>query len=180
MLYKGGALERLESVFREDESLDFFALASNPPTDFSFFDKGLYLTMQAELAWKYAQWAARAVDGMVVPVGMIQVAIPKPLLASTFELVGEDWTKYVWTARHNAESPPSNMADIRDSQWIVGPLCKQGQDQTRKMKAPSELMFWRLENGQVAYQIFTSNHSLLRLLAEHCVGKVWVTSLALK
>lgn len=180
MFYKGGALGRLESVFKTDGSLNFLALRSTPPTDFSDFTKGLCLTKQAEVAWKYAQWAARAVDGKVVPIGILQVAIPIPLLASTYELVGSDWRAYVWASRHQEHAPPKTLDFIREYQWIVGPLCKQGQYHIKKMKDPSELGMWRLDSGQAAHQVYTALPQMLDLLAEHCVGKVWVTSIASK
>ncbi|MCJ1427260.1 hypothetical protein MMC29_005163 [Sticta canariensis] len=55
MFYRGGALRRLESVFKAGGSLNFGALRSASPTDFSDSTRGLYLTKQAEVAWKYAQ-----------------------------------------------------------------------------------------------------------------------------
>ena len=63
MFYKGGTLGRLESVFKADGSLNFVALSSTPPTDFAYYTKGPYLTKQAEVAWKYAQWAAKLSTG---------------------------------------------------------------------------------------------------------------------
>lgn len=180
MFYKGGALGRLESVFRADGSLDFVALGSTPPTEFSYYIKGLYLTKQAEVAWKYAQWAAQVVDGKVVPIGILQVAIPIPLLASTYELVGSDWRAYVWACRYQERAPPKNMDFISNYKWIVGPLCKQGQHQIKKMKDASELVMWRLDSGQPAHQVYAAIPKMLGLLAEHCAGKVWVTSIASK
>ena len=98
IFYKGGALGRLESVFKADGSLNFMALRSTPPTDFSDSIRGLYLTKQAEIAWKHAQRAAQVVDGKVVPIGILQVAIPIALLASTYKLVGSDWRTCVWAS----------------------------------------------------------------------------------
>lgn len=180
MFYKGGALGRLESVFKTDGYLDFMALRSTPPTDFSHSTRGLYLTKQAEVAWKYAQWAARAVDGKVVPIGILQVAIPIPLLASSYELVGNNWRAYVWASRYQEQGPPKNMEFISEYQWMVGPLCKQGQHQIKKMKDASELVMWRLDSGQAAHQEYTVIPQMLSLLAQHYVGKVWVISIASK
>ena len=124
MFYKGGGLGRLEAVFEAGVSLNFDNLRTPAPTDFSFSTSGLYLTKQVEVAWKYAQWAARVVDGNIVPIGILQVAIPTPLLASSYQLIGSDWRTYVWNSRH-IKSPPQNLAFIREFQWIVGPTCMQ-------------------------------------------------------
>ncbi|MCJ1422359.1 hypothetical protein MMC29_000239 [Sticta canariensis] len=106
-----------------------------------------------EVAWKYAQWAAQVVDRNVVPVGILQVAIPIPLLASSYELVGSDWRIYVWKSRYEEDAPPQTLAFVIEIQWIVGPVCMQGQHNIKKMKDASELKMWRFGNGQVAHQL---------------------------
>ncbi|MCJ1462980.1 hypothetical protein MMC07_001584 [Pseudocyphellaria aurata] len=180
MFYNGGALARLQNVFQPDGTLHFGKLRSTPPTDFSWQTGGLYLTKQVEVAWKYAQWAARIVDGAVVPIGILQVAIPIPLLASSYELFGNDWRRCVWAARYQERPPPKDMAYLNEFQWIVGPLCKQSQHNIAKMRDESELEMWRLDSGQVAHQLYTSTPQMFELLDEHCREKVWVYSIALR
>lgn len=178
MLYKGGAMKRLESIFKANGALDFKEIRSESPTDFSSNIRGLYLTKQAEGAWADAQMTARLVEGLVVPVGILQVAIPNRLLSSAYGLVGQDWRRYVWICRNEEGLPPDDLANVGEFQWVFGPLCKQGQSQINKMKDASELMLWRLKNGQAARQIFTSNLHMINFLSEKFVEKVWVTSLA--
>ena len=178
MFYKGGALARLQKVFQPDGTLHFGKLLSTPPTDFSWISGGLCLTKQAEVAWKHAQWAARIVDGTVVPIGILQVAIPAPLLASSYELFGNDWRRCVWAARYEQRAPPKDMAHLSDFQWIVGPLCIQSQHTISKMRDPSELEMWRLNSGESAHQLYTSNSQMFELIEEHYRGKVWVYSIA--
>lgn len=122
----------------------------------------------------------QAVDRKVVPIGILQVAIPIRLLPSAYELIESDWRAYVWASRYQEQAPTKNMDFINEYQWIVGPLCKQGQNQTKKMKDASELVMWRLDSGQAAHQVYTAIPQMLGLLAEHCAGKVWVTSIASK
>lgn len=179
IFYKSGAMRWLESMFNTDGSLNFIEICSTPPTGFSSTIAGLYLTKEAEVAWEYAQMAARLVDGLVVPVGILEVTIPNQLLSSAYELVGEDWRSYVWGCR-NKKGSPDDLSRVREFQWVVGPLCKSGQEKIKRMKDASELTLWRLRDGQVAHQIFTSNENMLKSLSEHCVGKVWLTSLAAK
>lgn len=112
ILYKGGASKRLESIFKAKGALDFKEIRSDPPTDFSSSTRGLYFTEQVEGAWKYAQMVARLVDGSVVPVGILQVAIPNHLLSSAYELVGQDWRRYVWACRNEEGLPPDDMAHV--------------------------------------------------------------------
>ena len=69
-------MKRLESIFETDGSLSFNRILATPATDFSSNIRGVYLTKQAEVAWEYAQMAARLAGGLVVPVGFLQVASP--------------------------------------------------------------------------------------------------------
>lgn len=69
-------MKRLESIFNTDESLSFNTILSTPPTDVSRNIRDVYLIKQAEVLWEYAQMAAWLADGLVVTVGILQVAIP--------------------------------------------------------------------------------------------------------
>ena len=55
MLFKGATMKRLEKVLRYDESLDFEALLSSTPTDFSRTVNGLFFTKQYTVAWEFAK-----------------------------------------------------------------------------------------------------------------------------
>lgn len=50
IMYKGGAMKRLESAFQANRMLDFAELRSQPPTDFSSTGRGLYFTKLVEVA----------------------------------------------------------------------------------------------------------------------------------
>ena len=83
-------MKRLESIFNTDGSFSFNTILSTPPTDVSSEIRGACLMKQAEVVREYAQMAARLADGLVVTVGILQVAIPTQLLASAYELMEED------------------------------------------------------------------------------------------
>ena len=67
MLYKRRSLARLESFFKSDGSLNFNRLLGQPSTDFSSFNRGLFLGEQLEVAWTYAQRVARINDWLHWP-----------------------------------------------------------------------------------------------------------------
>lgn len=142
MFYKGGSLTRLQSVHISGNLLNFGALASTPPGEFSPDFRGLYLTKQPQVAWEYAQWAAKLVDGNVVPVGVLQVAVPIHLLSSNTELSEEDWRRYVWACRLNEPQLhpiPKDLKYVETFQWIIGPLCRPSTHKVNKMMDKSEL-----------------------------------------
>ncbi|MCJ1388843.1 hypothetical protein MMC18_001693 [Xylographa bjoerkii] len=155
MFLKGGAMTRLQKIHESDNSLVFRRIASTPPEDFSPDFRGVYLTKSHQVAWQYAQWAAAKGDGLVTPVGILYVAVPNFLLASSMELYGDDWRRW-------------------DFAWLVGPLCRQSNIKVEKMKDMAELQIWKLKNGETACQHFATNSRMVNLLSEHCIGKVWI------
>lgn len=58
--------------------------------------------------------------------------------------------------------------------WLIGPLCHQSKARVEKMEDMAELQAWKFEDGETACQHFASNATMIRLLGEHCVGKVWI------
>jgi hypothetical protein len=125
---KGGAMHRLQRVFTDDGQLLFSNICSNPPGDFSRITGGLYMTKNPQVAWRYAQWAKKLVDGNVVPVGIMTVAVPAELLASMKELYGE-WRRFVWVNRKGSEPLPKDLEYLEDFQWLVGPVCSKSNIQ---------------------------------------------------
>lgn len=178
ILYQAGAMNRLESIFKKYGALDFNQIRSDSPTDFSSETKGLYLITKREAALAYAQMIARLVDGSVVPVGILQVAIPDHLCSAYVLDDGENWRRYVWSCRNKEGPLLDDLSHNQELRWVLKPMCKQGRSRIKKMKDSSELDLWRPSNGQAVRQIFTSNQHMIKSLSEHCVGKVWVTSLA--
>ena len=178
-LFKGGTIARLQSMRRPENALEFRALQSTPPGDFSARELGLYFTKQEQVAFKYAQWLGQVVDGRVIPVGILQVAVPKDLLESMAEVFGEDWRKFVWANRRTVEvvEVPLELEYLRDYQWLTGPLCTQSQPTINAMSNRSELITSNLSGGESAIQMFTSQWSMMKLMNERCVGQVWITAI---
>ena len=44
------------------------------------------------------------------------------------------------------------------------------------MTSLSELKIWKLANNQTASQFYAGNNTIVRLMNQHCVGKVWRTA----
>ena len=185
MLFKGAAISRLEKVHLANGHLNFAALSSSPPGDFSdsFRGGGLYFTKQEAVAWRYVQWTRKIVDGKVVPVGILQVAVPRHLLVSIKELHGDEWRQFVWANRREDQLLPESSFDLENYAWLVGPITHQSTDRINKLSDKSEMQMWKLEGqsdkgaGQeTASQHYTASVHMLRLLNEHCVGKIWITA----
>lgn len=177
VLWKGGMMSRLMSVHKEDRTLNFFRLTTPPPGDFnSRITCTLYFTKNEQVAWDYAQWRSQLADSGVVPMGILKVAIPKALLASSIGIFGEEWRNVVWAGRRGL-SLHQNLRYLRDYQWMIGPICHQSNDQVARYNTMSELQIWKLNNNQTAYQHATSNESVVELLNEQCIGKVWIISI---
>lgn len=177
--YKGGALARLDRLNDRNNALRFETLLSTPPGDFD--DPrgmaGLYLTKQEKVAYEDARWAQHVVDGNVVPVGILRVAIPNELLSSICEVVGDNWRDYVWACRHWLFTP-GHLRYLANFQWLTGPVCYQSNEAVSEMLDKSELALWKLERGESASQHITLSPEMIDLLNEHCVGKTWITNLA--
>lgn len=180
--FKGGSIARLESINLSANPLNFLPLTSTPPGDFSGDTRGLYFTKHEQIAWQYAQWAGKLVDGTVVPVGILQIAIPNHLLASMTDVVGENWRRFVWANRRTVENlaVPEDLDYLNDFQWLTGPICGQSQHKINGLRTSAELEVWKLPRGESATQIFTGKRAMMRLMGEHCIGKVWVTGISAK
>ena len=172
ILYKGGSRPRLRRIFQADGSLKFNALDSSPPGDFSGEIGGLYFAKQHQVAWRFAQWAHRLVDGNVVPIAILRVAFPNDVFASSCDVVGDQWKRFVWANRR--KDPPSEDAQHLDSfDWIIGPICPTSNDVVEDLSDVSQLKVLRMVNQDAATQYWTKNQRSLNL-NERCVGKVWI------
>jgi hypothetical protein len=174
MLFKGGTLARLQKV-HDGNNLNFIKLNTTPPGDFSDLS-GLYLTKNAEVAWKYASWAKKLIDGNVVPVGTMKIAIQDYLFSSSRDIYGEEWRRFVWGCRN--EKIPAELEYLTEFQWLFGGLCRQSQNLVTKMTDQSQLEVWKLKGNETASQYFTGHRAMFNLLQKECVGKVWITALA--
>lgn len=176
--YKGSTLPRLEAIFIQNgNAVNFNNVLSSPPGNFSRLIGGLYLTKHEQVAWRYAQWAKKIVDGNVVPIGIMTVAIPDELLSSMAEVVGDDWRRFVWINRRGDELMPEELNYLQEYQWLVGSICAISNDRVVDMEDISELEAWRL-NGEAVQQVWTGDNYMLNLLNQKCVGKVWVRGMA--
>lgn len=175
MLFKGGTLARLQKV-HDGNNLNFIELTSTQPGDFSDLSCGLYFAKNAEAAWKYASWAEKLIDGNVVSVGIMKVAIHDYLFSSSREIYGEEWRRFVWGCRNM-----KMLADLEcliEFQWLVGGLCRQSQNLVAKMTDQSQLEVWKLKGNETVSQYFTGHRAMFNLLNKECAGKVWITALA--
>lgn len=175
-LWKGASLTRLNSLIQPQGALNFVNLASNPPGDFTSL-RGLYFTKQESVAYEYAKWAARVIDGETVSVGLLRVCIPQQLLQSMKELFGDEWRQWVWL-NLRSQLVTAHLEYVEKFQWLMGPRCHSSPKQVLKMKEASELEIWRLRGGETATQFCTYNQAMFKMLNEACVGKVLITNVA--
>jgi hypothetical protein len=177
MFFKGGSLVRLNKIFTKTSRLNILQVCSTPPGDFTALSQALYLTKQTSVAWEHAQWAKKIVDGAVVPIGILKIAIPNSLLASITQVAGDEWRNLVWNSRRQDEED-DNLAYLKESQWLTGPLCRQSTNTILKMSTPAELEVWKLKGGETASQHYTASGSMFKMLGDACVDKVWITEMA--
>jgi hypothetical protein len=176
MLLKGAVAPRLDKLFKKNGELNFRTIASTAPEDFSKGFNGLYFTKQYEVAWRYAKWAQTIVDGNVVPVEILHVAVPKELTTSSKELFGEDWRRLVWGCRRKSEEVPKDLICLKEFHWLIGGICRSPMAQVEKMTTSAELQMWKLADNQAKSQYYGGNDVIIQLMNEHCVGKVWRTA----
>ena len=177
ILFKGAAAPRLDKLFKANGELDFRAIVSIPPGDFSKGFSGLYITKDYQVAWRYAKWAQTIVDGNVVPVEILHVAVPKELTTSSKELFGEEWRRFVWGCRREGEEVPNDLIYLEEFHWLIGGICHSSNAQVQRMATSAELRIWKLANNQTTSQYYAGNNAIIRLMNEHCVGKVWRTAI---
>lgn len=180
-LYKGGAQARLERILNPNGTLNMTQALSSESGDFSPIT-GLYLTKQYKVAYEYARWAARIVDGRVVPVGILQIVIPEFLLESSYEVVGDEWKNFVYVNSKGVSSRYGEFAHLEDYKWLVGAICHQSQDKFLKNKVSDvqQVEVWSLSDpGEVTSQHYTKSLGMIASLDRECSGKVWISTLEL-
>lgn len=89
------------------------------------------------------EWAKKIVDGNVVPVGILTIAIPKHLLTSIAQVVGDQWRQLVWASRRR-EPEDVALAYLGEFQWLTGPLCRLSTNRFKKMSDLAEIEIWKL------------------------------------
>ena len=176
MLFKSPARSRMDGLFKPNGGLNFHALLSRGAGDFAKLG-GLYFTKTFDMAWRYAQWAQTIADGNVVPVEILHVAVPEHLFASSSELSGDEWRRFVWANRRITEEIPTDLRHLTEFQWLIGPVCHSPTPKIERMNSPAELEVWNLADNQTAGQLFTGSNNMMWQMDTACVGKVWRTAL---
>ena len=181
ILYKGGALCRLQKIQMENGQLNFAKILSPSPGDFDGFVGGLYFNKQSQVAHRYAKWAEKVVDGKVVPVGIMRVAVPNDLLTSIAEIYGTDWQEFVY-ANRTAQVPfdhNHHLHYLDGFSWLVGPICSQSNEVVQELASQGDIKAMKLERGEMASQIWTGKKSMCLLLDQRCQGKVKIEGLGI-
>ena len=175
ILFIGRDYSRLRSTWGENGRLWFGKLTSTPPEDFHYDMGGLYFSNDRQTAWEYCEFAARVLaDGLTVPVGILEVAVPNDLFASRFDLHGDTWKKIVWCSRRDADYP-EDLEELHENfQWLTGRICKQSTPAINEMSVTdiNQLEGFTLKTGDKAYQWWTNKYAMYRLLSERCVDKI--------
>lgn len=176
MFYKESSTVRLSALYDGHSHPNFLRkeILDAPPGAFSALSSGLCLTTQHRVAWQYANWKAIVVDGSVVPVGILTVAISNDLLQPHAEISGPAWKTMVW-ANCVKVWPDSQFDYLADFQWNIGQVCKQSQAILTMLKDKEEIETWKLNHNECATQWYTNNASMLKLLSERCIGKTWIS-----
>ena len=58
-------------------------------------------TKQYAVAWEFAKWVWQKAEGIVVPVGILHVAVPRQIFQAAQEVIGDDWRHMVWGEVHD-------------------------------------------------------------------------------
>lgn len=175
ILLKGIARPRLDHLFKPDGRLEFQSLISRIVGDFNKLG-GLYFRKDYEVAWRYAQWAQNFIDGNIVPVEILHVAVPQHLLASSRELCGNEWRGFVWGNRRDDQYVPTELEHLDQFCWLIGPVCHSPTERVERMRNFSELEIWKLPGNQTASQFFTASLNMMAQMDSACIGKVWRTA----
>ena len=175
MLFRGSSQPYLDELFIDGgKSVNFRHLRCHLPTDFTQGYPGVYFTKNYQVAWQCAQWSKRVVDGRVIPVEILHVAVPNFLFSSAMELYGDIWRKFVWCNRRE-EPAPKDLRYLEAFEWLIGPIVPISNDEVKKLTDPAELPIWKLEHNEMPSQFYAAKNETLHSLNDHCVGKVWRT-----
>lgn len=109
--------------------------------------------------------------GMSCPLRYFHVAVPQHLLASSKELYGDEWRRFVWANREN-EDIPTDLSHLSEFQWLLGPVCHSPNAIIKRMNSPAEFEIWKLADNQ----FFTGSNNMMLQMNTACVGKVWRTA----
>jgi hypothetical protein len=83
-------LERVHSSDSHENPLSFLSIRCPRITDFDQEIPGLWLTESGPGTLRVAQWRKQIVDGAVVPVAVMTVAVPEAVFTSIHEISNVD------------------------------------------------------------------------------------------
>jgi hypothetical protein len=181
MLYKGGAMTRLASVFKEDGALLIAKLFSPPPTDFHRERSDLLFFTKLDIAKQYASFYRLRVPAE--EGGVLTFAIPNELLGEFKEIEGRDWQQLIWWARRRPESldeidPPASLGGYLEAPLLIGAICGTATDKIHRLQSSSELsgrcMKTRTDDENACQYVFQSRAIQQRQIQAQCAGWVWI------
>ncbi|KAL2017247.1 hypothetical protein VTK56DRAFT_2406 [Thermocarpiscus australiensis] len=157
MLFKGGAMARLASVFNDDGPLNLPQLWSSSPTDFHRDRRNLpYFTKHFEVAETYAKYAVRRVSQEEAVV--LHFVVPSELLEDHREIFSREWQELVFWSRGPASfdtfTIPSHLAQFTDAPLLIGCIYGMPNKRVARLSSPSDLsgQYVKTRNGGNATQ----------------------------
>ena len=108
--------------------------------------------------------ARSRLDGIFKPNGGLN------FLASSRELYGDEWRRFVWANRKN-EDIPIDLSHLSEFQWLLGPVCHSPNAIIKRMNSPAELEIWKLAGNQTASQGFSGSNNMMLQMNTACVGR---------
>lgn len=162
MLYKGGALTKMASIFNNDGSLNLSKLYSTPPTDFHPTRPDLLsFTKHLDIAEQYANFVQHRVpaeEGVV-----LCFAVPYELLDDHGEIFGRDWQRLVYWSRGPAPQTlgtpqvPSDLTQFTNTPLLIGYICGTASDKVATLSNSSELADQYMKTKNEAMLFSTSS-----------------------
>jgi hypothetical protein len=178
ILFKGGSLERLQSIFNSDGSLNLAQIVSTPPVDFHPHRYDLYFTKQYEVALHYANYVEERVGGPWP--GIMTVAIPSSWLAESREVFGADWKNLIWSSRNrqalinNEGRLPTELSEYERADILIGNICATSNDQVAKLNSREDIQHLICRSGIKGTQIVFQGRDMNLKFRNECRGFVWV------
>ncbi|KAI5863766.1 hypothetical protein GGS23DRAFT_565259 [Durotheca rogersii] len=182
MLFKGGAMAGLVSVFNDDGSLNLARLWSRNPTDFHRCkDVLLYFTKHVDVAEIYADYTMRRVspeEGVV-----LHFAVPSELLEDHREIFDPEWQQLVFWSRGPASfdrlSVPPHLTQFTDAPLLIGCIYGMPNKAVARLDRSSDLtgQYMKTRNGGNATQYVFQTEAIQIQLQNQCRGWVWYQSM---
>ena len=123
-------------------------------------------------------------DGNVVPVERLRrCCSAAETTDSARELFGDEWQQLIWACRRKGEKTLEYLYYHERFDWLTSAICPFGNKQVERMSSLNErtsslneIPMWKLDNNETTSQYYAGNSRIIRMLDEHCVGKIWRTA----